>query len=114
MCELLTTCTRSEGLLPLPRPTHLQAPRPPKQPVVQDFQFFPPRLIELLEQEIYAYRKSIGYKVEGGALLGVGHSCGRSTLRGGALLEGSVGDGALLLGLTHLNLLYDCSCELSM
>lgn len=41
-----------------------QAPRPPKQPNVQDFQFFPPRLFELLEKEILFYRKTIGYKVE--------------------------------------------------
>jgi len=41
----------------------LQAPRPPKQPIVQDFQFFPPRLFELLDQEIYHYRKSVNYKV---------------------------------------------------
>lgn len=34
-----------------------KAPRPPKQPIVQDFQFFPPRLFELLDQEIYHYRK---------------------------------------------------------
>lgn len=40
-----------------------KAPRPPKQPNVQDFQFFPPRLFELLDKEIYFYRKSIGYKV---------------------------------------------------
>lgn len=40
-----------------------KAPRPPKQPNVQDFQFFPPRLFELLDKEIYYYRKSIGYKV---------------------------------------------------
>ncbi|XP_072171356.1 SWI/SNF-related matrix-associated actin-dependent regulator of chromatin subfamily A member 5-like [Diadema setosum] len=40
-----------------------KAPRPPKQPSVQDFQFFPPRLFELLDKEIYAYRKSIGYRV---------------------------------------------------
>ena len=33
-----------------------KAPRPPKQPVVQDYQFYPPRLFELLDQEIYAYR----------------------------------------------------------
>uniref|UniRef100_A0A665UDY1 SWI/SNF related, matrix associated, actin dependent regulator of chromatin, subfamily a, member 5 n=1 Tax=Echeneis naucrates TaxID=173247 RepID=A0A665UDY1_ECHNA len=39
------------------------APRPPKQPNVQDFQFFPPRLFELLEKEILFYRKTIGYKV---------------------------------------------------
>lgn len=40
-----------------------KAPRPPKQPTVQDFQFFPPRLFELLEAEILHYRASIGYKV---------------------------------------------------
>ncbi|CAK8686193.1 SWI/SNF-related matrix-associated actin-dependent regulator of chromatin subfamily A member 5-like [Clavelina lepadiformis] len=40
-----------------------KAPRPPKQPSVQDFQFFPPRLFELLEKEILFFRKSIGYKV---------------------------------------------------
>ncbi|XP_055902986.1 chromatin-remodeling complex ATPase chain Iswi isoform X1 [Eupeodes corollae] len=40
-----------------------KAPRPPKQPIVQDFQFFPPRLFELLDQEIYFYRKSLNYKV---------------------------------------------------
>ncbi|XP_052795307.1 SWI/SNF-related matrix-associated actin-dependent regulator of chromatin subfamily A member 5-like [Mya arenaria] len=40
-----------------------RAPRPPKQPNVQDFQFFPPRLFEILDKEIYFYRKSIGYRV---------------------------------------------------
>lgn len=40
-----------------------QAPRPPKQSIVQDFQFFPPRLFELLDQEIYHYRKTLNYKV---------------------------------------------------
>ncbi|PAV80506.1 hypothetical protein WR25_02935 [Diploscapter pachys] len=40
-----------------------RAPRP-KQPAVYDFQFYPRRLYELLEQEIYFYRKSIGYKGE--------------------------------------------------
>ena len=40
-----------------------KAPRPPKQPNVQDFQFFPPRLFELLDKEIFVYRKSIGYRV---------------------------------------------------
>ncbi|KAJ9582248.1 hypothetical protein L9F63_003377 [Diploptera punctata] len=39
-----------------------KAPRPPKQPIVQDFQF-PPRLFELLDQEIYYFRKTVGYKV---------------------------------------------------
>ena len=41
-----------------------KAPRPPKQPSVQDFQFFPPALFELLDKEIYAFRKSINYKVK--------------------------------------------------
>ncbi len=40
-----------------------KAPRPPKQPIVQDFQFFPGRLFELLDQEIYHYRKVVSYKV---------------------------------------------------
>ncbi|XP_065886497.1 SWI/SNF-related matrix-associated actin-dependent regulator of chromatin subfamily A member 5-like [Dysidea avara] len=40
-----------------------KAPRPPKQPNVQDYQFFPLRLFEILDQEIYHYRKSLGYKV---------------------------------------------------
>ncbi len=40
-----------------------KAPRPPKQPIVQDFQFFPPRLFELLDQEIYHYRQAVGYRV---------------------------------------------------
>lgn len=40
-----------------------KAPRPPKLPIVQDFQFFPPRLFELLDQEIYYFRKTLGYKV---------------------------------------------------
>ncbi|CAG0902990.1 unnamed protein product [Cyprideis torosa] len=40
-----------------------KAPRPPKQPVVQDFQFFPPRLFELLDKEILHFRKTISYRV---------------------------------------------------
>ena len=47
-----------------------QAPRPTKQPIVQDFQFFPPRLFELLDQEIYHYRKTVGYKVPRNSELG--------------------------------------------
>ncbi|XP_071453499.1 chromatin-remodeling complex ATPase chain Iswi-like [Hetaerina americana] len=47
-----------------------KAPRPPKQPIVQDFQFFPPRLFELLDQEIYFYRKTVGYKVPKNSELG--------------------------------------------
>ncbi len=41
----------------------IKAPRPPKQPKVEDYQFFPPRLFELLELEVYAFRKSVGYQV---------------------------------------------------
>ncbi|KAK2161132.1 hypothetical protein NP493_1600g00004 [Ridgeia piscesae] len=48
-----------------------RAPRPPKQPNVQDFQFYPPRLFELLDKEIYYYRKTIGYKVPKDPDLGV-------------------------------------------
>jgi len=40
-----------------------KAPRPPKQPIVQDFQFFPQRLFELLDNEIYHYRQTVGYRV---------------------------------------------------
>jgi len=47
-----------------------KAPRPPKQPIVQDFQFFPPRLFELLDQEIYYFRKTVGYKVPKNTELG--------------------------------------------
>lgn len=47
-----------------------KAPRPPKQPIVQDFQFFPPRLFELLDQEIYFFRKSLNYKVPKNTELG--------------------------------------------
>lgn len=43
--------------------TKMKAPRPPKQPKVEDFQFYPPRLFELLDQEVYAYRNQISYKV---------------------------------------------------
>ena len=50
--------------LRMSEPRAPKAPRPPKQPVVQDFQFYPPRLFELLDQEIYHYRKSVGYKVK--------------------------------------------------
>lgn len=46
-----------------PKAPKVSAPRPPKQPIVQDFQFFPPRLFELLDQEIYFYRKTLNYKV---------------------------------------------------
>lgn len=39
-----------------------KAPRP-KLPQVYDFQFYSPRLFELLDREIYAYRKQIDFKV---------------------------------------------------
>eukprot|EP00126_Sphaerothecum_destruens_P003753 Sdes_comp17535_c0_seq1m6779 len=39
-----------------------KAPRPPKQPNIADFQFYPARLLELLDKEIFFYRKSISYK----------------------------------------------------
>ena len=35
-----------------------------------EFQFFPPRLFELLDQEIYHYRKTVGYKVPRNSELG--------------------------------------------
>ena len=41
-----------------------KAPRPPKQPVIQDYQFYPPRLFELLDQEIYAFRLEWEYEFE--------------------------------------------------
>lgn len=56
--------TYFKELMRVNEPKAPKAPRPPKQPNVQDFQFFPPRLFELLDIEIYTYRKSIGYKVE--------------------------------------------------
>ncbi|KAJ2815783.1 chromatin remodeling complex Adenosinetriphosphatase, partial [Coemansia erecta] len=40
-----------------------RAPRPPKQMNISDFQFYPARLQELLEKELLAYRRAIGYKV---------------------------------------------------
>uniref|UniRef100_A0A0N5AGX8 SWI/SNF related, matrix associated, actin dependent regulator of chromatin, subfamily a, member 5 n=1 Tax=Syphacia muris TaxID=451379 RepID=A0A0N5AGX8_9BILA len=40
-----------------------KAPKPPKLPNVQDFQFYPKRLLDLLEKEVYLHRKTIGYKV---------------------------------------------------
>jgi len=55
--------TYFKELMRINEPKAPKAPRPPKQPNVQDFQFFPPRLFELLDIEIYTYRKSIGYKV---------------------------------------------------
>ncbi|KAF1744797.1 hypothetical protein MXB_4553 [Myxobolus squamalis] len=39
-------------------------PKPLKQPVIYDFQFYPKKLWKLLEQENLAYQKSVGYRVE--------------------------------------------------
>lgn len=44
-------------------PKQAKAPRPPKQPKVEDFQFYPSRLFELLEQEVYAHRRAVNYRV---------------------------------------------------
>ena len=38
-------------------------PKPPKQPVIHDYQFYPPSLFDLLDKEIYAHRKLVGYIV---------------------------------------------------
>lgn len=40
-----------------------KAPRAPKQVLVHDYQFYPPRLRELQDQETAYYRKEVGYKV---------------------------------------------------
>ncbi|XP_057313137.1 SWI/SNF-related matrix-associated actin-dependent regulator of chromatin subfamily A member 5-like [Hydractinia symbiolongicarpus] len=55
--------TYFKELMRVNEPRAPKAPRPPRQPNVQDFQFFPPRLFELLDIEIYSYRKTIAYKV---------------------------------------------------
>lgn len=39
-----------------------KAPRP-KLPLIYDFQFYPKRLFELFDKEIYAYRKHVGWVV---------------------------------------------------
>ncbi|KAL6073870.1 ISWI chromatin-remodeling complex ATPase CHR11 [Balamuthia mandrillaris] len=44
---------------PAKKPT---LPRPPKQPVIHDFQFYPPRVSELLEKETAAFRARLEYK----------------------------------------------------
>jgi len=40
-----------------------KAPRPPKQPAVQDFQFYPPELFAILDKEILYFRQTIKYQV---------------------------------------------------
>eukprot|EP01135_Chromosphaera_perkinsii_P012248 Nk52_evm19s2622 gene=Nk52_evmTU19s2622 len=42
-------------------PKASRAPRPPKQPTIYEHQFFPKKLFELFDKEIYAFRKSINY-----------------------------------------------------
>ncbi len=42
-----------------------RAPKPKGLPQIQDFQFYPKRLHELIEREIYAHRKAVNYKVRG-------------------------------------------------
>lgn len=44
-------------------PKQPKAPKPPKQPNIQDFQFYPQRLYELLDKEKYHHYKTVGYKV---------------------------------------------------
>jgi len=43
-------------------PRKQKAPRPNTIPNLSDFQFYPKRLFELFDKEIYAYRKEIGFK----------------------------------------------------
>ncbi|ANB13430.1 Isw2p [Sugiyamaella lignohabitans] len=45
------------------KPSKPQAPKAPKQLNIQDYQFYPPRLVDLQERETSYYRKQIGYKV---------------------------------------------------
>ena len=44
-------------------PKAQKAPRPPRQPDVRDYQFFPPNLFELLDREVQVFRKQVNYKV---------------------------------------------------
>ncbi|XP_037034435.1 chromatin-remodeling complex ATPase chain Iswi-like [Bradysia coprophila] len=43
--------------------TEQKAPKPPKQPNVADYQFYPRRLFDILEQEIRCYRNAMLYTV---------------------------------------------------
>lgn len=45
------------------QPTKPKVPRPPKQVHINDFQFFPPRLVELQNREHDAHLKAQEYKV---------------------------------------------------
>jgi SWI/SNF-related matrix-associated actin-dependent regulator of chromatin subfamily A member 5 len=46
-----------------PKPDKPKVPRAPKQVTIQDYHFYPPRLIELQERETEAYQKSQNYVV---------------------------------------------------
>lgn len=48
-----------------------KAPKPPKQPQVPDYQFYPKRVLELLDMEIHNYQKALHYKVPLKSELGV-------------------------------------------
>ncbi|CAG8519866.1 14502_t:CDS:10 [Cetraspora pellucida] len=52
-----------EALRLTAKPTQPKVPRAPKQIVINEFQFYPPRLIELLKREMYHQQKIAGYKV---------------------------------------------------
>ena len=43
-----------------------QAPRPPKLPRVEPYQFYPQELLALLEQEVHSYQRLQGYKASAG------------------------------------------------
>jgi len=52
-----------EALRVTSEPKAQKAPRPPRQPDVRDYQFFPPDLFELLDREVQIFRKQVNYKV---------------------------------------------------
>lgn len=52
-----------DALRAAPKTPSVKAPRPPKALNINDFQFYPARLLELQEKEVLHYRKSIGYRV---------------------------------------------------
>ncbi len=46
-----------------------KAPRPPKHQNVHDFQFYPPRLLQLVEKETLYFRKTLKYRVKDSLLM---------------------------------------------
>ncbi|CAG8765940.1 4191_t:CDS:10, partial [Gigaspora margarita] len=52
-----------EALRLTPKPAQPKVPRAPKQIIINEFQFYPPRLVELLKKEMYHQQKLAGYKV---------------------------------------------------